>query len=71
MTIAVDWTLSIKPNIQDCAPSVSGCQFVPIAEQRLIITLYILMNFPIHIATISMGLPIVHFQGGQVEFSEF
>ena len=29
------------------------------------------MNFPIHIATISMGLPIVHFQGGQVEFSEF
>ena len=29
----------------------------------------ILMYFPIHIDTISMGLPIVYFNGSQVEFS--
>ena len=27
------------------------------------------MDFPIHIDTISMGLPIVYFKGSQVEFS--
>ena len=35
------------------------------------LTLSILMNFPIHINTISMGLPIVHFEGSQVDFSKF
>ena len=34
------------------------------------LTLYILMDFPIHMDTISMGLPIVYFKGSQVEFSE-
>ena len=33
------------------------------------LTLRILMDFPIHIDTISMGLPIVYFKGSQVEFS--
>ena len=33
-----------------------------------LLTLCILMDFPIHIDTISMGLPIVHFKGSQVEF---
>ena len=28
------------------------------------------MDFPIHIDTISMGLPIVYFKGSQVEFSK-
>ena len=28
-----------------------------------------MMDFPIHIDTISMGLPIVYFKGSQVEFS--
>ena len=28
------------------------------------------MDFPIHIDTTCMGLPIVHFKGRQVEFSE-
>ena len=27
------------------------------------------MDFPIHIGTVSMGLPIVHFKESQVEFS--
>ena len=30
----------------------------------------ILIEFPIHIDTISMGLPIVYFKGSQVEFSK-
>ena len=30
----------------------------------------ILMDFPIHIDTISMGLPIVHLKGSEVEFSQ-
>ena len=34
------------------------------------ITLCILMDFPIHIVTICMGLPIVYFKGVQVEFSK-
>ena len=29
------------------------------------------MDFPIHSDTLSMGLPIVHFKGSQVEFSIF
>ena len=29
-----------------------------------------LMDFPIHIGTISMGLPIVYFKAQQVEFSK-
>ena len=33
------------------------------------LTLRILMDFPIHIDTISMGLSIVYFKGSQVEFS--
>ena len=36
-----------------------------------ILTLCILMDFPIHIDTISMGLPIVQFKGSHVEFSKF
>ena len=35
-----------------------------------ILTLCILMDLPIHIDTISMGLPIVFFKGSQVEFSK-
>ena len=31
------------------------------------LTLYILMDFPIHIDTIGMGLPIVYLKGSQVE----
>ena len=31
------------------------------------LTLHILMDFPIHIDTISMGLSIVYFKGSQVE----
>ena len=34
------------------------------------ITLCILVDLPIHINTKSMGLPIVHFKGSQVEFSK-
>ena len=37
----------------------------------LSLTLYILMDFSIHIDTISMGLPIVHLKGSQVEISKF
>ena len=33
------------------------------------ITLCVLMDFPIHIATMSMGLPIVYFKGSQEDFS--
>ena len=29
-----------------------------------------LVKFPIHIDTISMGLPILYFKGSQVEFSK-
>ena len=29
-----------------------------------------LMDFPIHIDTISMGLPIVYFKGSHIEFSK-
>ena len=36
----------------------------------ILITLCILMVFPIHTDTISMGLPIVHFRGSLVEFSK-
>ena len=32
------------------------------------LTLRILIDFPIHIDTICMGLPIVYFKGSQVEF---
>ena len=28
------------------------------------------MDFPIHMDTITMGLPILHFKGSQVEFSK-
>ena len=34
------------------------------------ITLCILMDFPIHVDTIRIGQPIVHFKGSQVEFSK-
>ena len=37
---------------------------------RRTLTLCILMDFPIPIGTISMGLPIVYFKGSQVEFSK-
>ena len=40
-----------------------------IRDYRIIITHCILMDFPIYIGTISMGLPIVYFKGSQVEFS--
>ena len=33
----------------------------------LYLTLCILMDFPIHIDTISMGLPIIYFKGSQVD----
>ena len=33
------------------------------------LTLCIMMDFPIHIDTISIGLSIVYFKGSQVEFS--
>ena len=33
------------------------------------LTLCILVDFTIHIDTISMGLPIVYFKGSQLEFS--
>ena len=35
------------------------------------LTLCILMDFPIHIDTISMGLPIVYFKGSRVDVSKF
>ena len=35
-----------------------------------LLTLCILMDLPIHIDTISMGLPIVHFKGLQIEISK-
>ena len=35
------------------------------------LTLRILVYFPIHIDTISMGLPIVYFKGAQVEFYKY
>ena len=35
------------------------------------LTFCILMNFPIHMNTISMGLPIVHFKGSQLELLKF
>ena len=38
-------------------------------DAKVQLTLCILMDFPIHIDTISMGLPIVHFKASQVEFS--
>ena len=34
------------------------------------LTLCILIDFPIPIDTVSMGLSIVHFKGSQVEFSK-
>ena len=34
-----------------------------------ILTLFILMDFPLHIDTISMDLSILHFKGSQVELS--
>ena len=34
------------------------------------LTLCILMDFPIHIVTISMGLPIVYLKGSLVEISK-
>ena len=34
------------------------------------ITLCIMMDFPIHIDTISMRLPFMYFKGSQVEFSK-
>ena len=37
------------------------------AYPSVTLTLCILMNFPILIDTISMGLPIVHLKGSQVE----
>ena len=40
-------------------------------KEVISLTLCILMDFPIHIDTISMGLPIVRFKGSQVEFSKF
>ena len=35
-----------------------------------LITLYTLMKFPIHIDTISVGLPIVYLKGSQVVVSK-
>ena len=43
--------------------------FHPCTLIWLNLTLCILMDFPIHINTVSMGLPIVLFKGSQVEFS--
>ena len=37
----------------------------------IVLTLCILMGFPKHIDTISMGLPIEYFKESQVEFSKF
>ena len=34
------------------------------------LTLCVLMDFPIQIDTISMGLPIMYFKGSQIEFSK-
>ena len=39
-------------------------------ECKFFLTLCILMDFPIPIDTISMGVPIVYFMGSQVEFSK-
>ena len=33
------------------------------------LTLYILMDFPIHADSLSIGLPILHFKGSKLEFS--
>ena len=35
------------------------------------LTLCILMEFPIHIDTVSMGLPILYFKGSQVDFLNY
>ena len=34
------------------------------------VTLCILMDFPIHIDTLGMGLPILYFKGSQVDVSK-
>ena len=40
------------------------------AERMAMVRCCILMDFPIPIDTLSMGLPIVYFKGSQVEFSK-
>ena len=39
-------------------------------KPTLTFTLCILVDFPINVNTISMGLPIVYFRGSYVEFSK-
>ena len=51
-----------RPILMDQGP-IFTCKHLPI-------TICNLMDFPIHIDTISMGLPIVYFKGSQVEFSK-
>ena len=41
-----------------------------IAKSGMILTLCILMDFPIHIDAINMQVPIVYKKGSQVEFSK-
>ena len=38
-------------------------------QRHTYLTLCLLMEFPIHIDTISMGLPIVYFKGSHVKLS--
>ena len=35
-----------------------------------LLTLCIWMDFPIHVNTVSMGFPILHFKGSQVKVSK-
>ena len=42
---------------------------VEILVMDVVLNPFILMNFPIHIDAIYMGLPIVHFEGSQADFS--
>ena len=44
---------------------------VLIAYAQMSLTLCILMDFPKHIDTINMGLPILYFKGSQVDYDIF
>ena len=47
----------------------SWVNFINIIDNGSFLTLYILMDFPIHTDTLSIGLPILHFKGSKLEFS--
>ena len=40
------------------------------SPESSLLTLCIRMGFPIHVNTISMGFPILHFKGSQVKVSK-